>query len=523
MKIMPRIEKALKYDDYQERIQDIFVGLKCPECGLGKFEQPLSGQTSYVICGECESIQLLYFPQSYQDDYHKDSHWIKGFFGGFGSGKSRTNVEEVTLHICNTPNGMSLMGAATFPQLEQTAMKDFFEYFPDDLIETYHKQKNVVVCKNGHVVLFRPLDDEGKIRSLNLTLFFIEEASEVKYDIFVQLQTRLRNTATSHHQGLLGSNPDLGWIRSDFLMVSDKIHNAATEYLQEKEEINPDFSSHIAPTRLNRYLKPTPDKWAEKQARGKPEWWRKRFLEGSFEHTEGQVYPKFASAIVDWKEHQPIPKHWMRLFGVDFGLRDPTAALVAAIDPRLGDVHIYREHLQSEWSVRQHAVKFDEMLEDVPQGRILRMVADPAGKKRNEKDMKSYFDWYAEYNYFFDPGINKLEDGIMKVFTYFEMGRLKIHSNCVETIKEGINYKYPEKKLDDKKNAGDKPIDKDNHLMDALRYILAELPNDPNDLINHGASPHEFQRGYVQDQSHLPHALRDDDYDYGANDWYGYV
>jgi phage terminase large subunit len=49
-----------------------------------------------------------------------------------------------------------------------------------------------------------------KARSLNLTYWWIEEASEVGYDYFVQLQTRLRNHATEHHRGILSTNPDLG-------------------------------------------------------------------------------------------------------------------------------------------------------------------------------------------------------------------------------------------------------------------------------------------------------------------------
>jgi phage terminase large subunit len=110
----------------------------------------------------------------------------------------------------STPKGTSLVGAATLPQLEQTAQKTFMEMLPESLIKSHSKQKNYVDLINGHRVLFRPLDDSGKARSLNLCFFFIEEASEVNYDYFVQLQTRLRNHATTKHQGILSSNPDLG-------------------------------------------------------------------------------------------------------------------------------------------------------------------------------------------------------------------------------------------------------------------------------------------------------------------------
>ena len=92
---------------------------------------------------------------------------------GFGSGKTTTACAETIDHILTTPRGRTLIGAATFPQLEETAMQEFFEMFPEELILRYHKQKNVVVTKNGHRILFRPLDSEQKARSLNLTFFWI--------------------------------------------------------------------------------------------------------------------------------------------------------------------------------------------------------------------------------------------------------------------------------------------------------------------------------------------------------------
>ena len=75
---------------------------------------------------------------------------------------------------------MTLIGAETKPQLDQTAKDMFFKVFPDFMIEQYLKQKDMVICKNGHIILFKPLDDEGKLRSLNLTGFWINESVQIK-------------------------------------------------------------------------------------------------------------------------------------------------------------------------------------------------------------------------------------------------------------------------------------------------------------------------------------------------------
>lgn len=432
---------------------------------------------------------------------------------GYGSGKTKTSVMEVIKHVMSTPHGTTLMGAATLPQLEQTSMKEFFESFPKSLIAHYSKQKNYVDTINGHRILFRPLYDDGNIRSLNLSCFHIEEASEVDYSIFVQLQTRLRSEATKHHLGILSSNPDIGWIRSEFLLKSDNIVGATENYLVKDKDVNPAFSSHIAETRLNKYL---PKDFYDTTARGKPDWWIKRYLEGSFSYSEGMVYPMIAEHIIKPFE---IPNNWERFIAADFGLRDPTVFLLAAVDPKTGTVYIYDEHYESNKPVSYHAQKFHDMTEHISPGLLRQPVGDPAGKQRSKNDLRSLFNHYAEYDIHFKAGNNRIEDGIQKVYTYLVHSRLKFFSSCANTVREGTQYKYKLQELEDNKNADEKPIDKDDHTMDTLRYLIQELPDNPDRLVNRSFNPRESITVNSKALESVPFALQDDEDD-SPNDWY---
>jgi hypothetical protein len=80
----------------------------------------------------------------------------------FGSAKTTTGAWEIIRHILDTPNGFTLIGCHTVPQLEKTAQKEFFEMFPQELIDSWHKQQRELIAINGHTVIFRPLDDEGE-------------------------------------------------------------------------------------------------------------------------------------------------------------------------------------------------------------------------------------------------------------------------------------------------------------------------------------------------------------------------
>jgi phage terminase large subunit len=146
---------------------------------------------------------------------------------------------------------------------------------------------------------------------LNLCYVWVEEAAEVSFDYIVQLQTRLRNHATNHHQMILSTNPDLGHVRTEFLLKADKIYGSERAYFVPEEDKNENIAVHIASTRLNKYL---PADYFHSVSKGKEIWWIERYLNASFEYAEGAVYSTFGDHIVKPFE---IPSHWERMGGAD--------------------------------------------------------------------------------------------------------------------------------------------------------------------------------------------------------------
>jgi len=183
-------------------------------------------------------------------------------------------------------------------------------------------------------------------------------------------------------------------------------------------------------------------------------------------------------------------------------------------------MYIYDEHYENEKPVPHHAAKMKAMVNQVPAGMIHgQIIADPAGEKRSGMNMRSYFNHYAEYGLWFKPGTNQLEPGIMKVYTYFSLNKLKIMSNCVNTIAEARAYKYRENSVDETKNRGEKPIDAFNHAMDALRYIVMELPDDPDNLVAAVYEGNSNTNWNAKAGFKWPKALQDD-FDSMPDDWY---
>ena len=75
---------------------------KCPRCGsVMEPSKTLSGAYSkfWVECPKCNAYHNTFKPQPHQQLFHADSHRFKGNFGGFGSGKTSTSLQEIYKHI----------------------------------------------------------------------------------------------------------------------------------------------------------------------------------------------------------------------------------------------------------------------------------------------------------------------------------------------------------------------------------------------------------------------------------------
>ena len=304
----------------------------------------------------------------------------------------------------------------------------------------------------------------------------MEEASGISENIYTQLLTRMRDQQTRDKIIVVCSNPSLGWIKDIFY---DNIARANPKH-PEHSRYNPNITTYIWKSHQNPFL---PQDFVENISKGKPDWWKKRYIDGSFDHAEGMVYPSISKCIIP---AQQVSDKWERIVAMDVGLRNPTALLVGAIDEQKGEVHIFREYYKANTLVPEHAKNIKQTLEEckVTAGNTRFMVVDPAAKNRTDPiNGKSIQSLYQEYGLFFQPANNHVEAGILKVNSYIERGKLKVHDTCPNLIRELLNYKFPDVEDENpNKNLKENPVKAHDHAADALRYMLMRLPDDPDNL-----------------------------------------
>lgn len=516
---------------------------RCPRCQAPTYiPKSISGTDSefWLECTKCNTFINTYIPQEHQEAVHTDSHRFTGNFGGYGSGKTLTSREEIYKHLFLTPKGNTLIGANVQSQYEQTIKRDIEADIPAAFMADYSTQKQYVDFQNGHRIMYRPFDDPNKLRSYNLSMFVIVEASEVKAEVLTQLKSRLRNTAATvpevdengkivyrkakngvlipviahdWRKGIIESNPDSGWIRSEVLMKADDIQkhgNIIDVYAVLDSERDPALSAHVTATEANEFLPPT---FISDLTKNKPTWWINRYVFGSFLYAEGLVYPSATRYICETFE---IPKHWKRIVAYDYGLSDDSVYLFGAIDEINGILYIYKEVRTNDRNVEELAKLFFENTRDIPVGGwVCPPIIDPKSAPKRDYDKKTLADHFLDYGISFKPGHISLDARIYRLNTYFETGKIRIMDCCQGLIKELREYKFKNRTLDST-SWDDKPEDKNNHAINPLEWIVMELPADPRNLVygiynKKGERWDEDSEQENKIKEYWQHALSDDD------------
>ena len=193
---------------------------------------------------EC-NYDLLPAQRKFYEIDHDSGTDIALYQGGFGSGKTFSGSLLGILLALRYPGIRGLVGAQTYALLRDTTLQTYFEHIEKmGLNVKYIKSEAKLVFDNGSEILFRHLEEDDKLKSLNLGFVEIEEMSDVPYATFKMLLGRLRQEKRPEWKNfryrLFGhTNPESarGWIYENF------VRNPKSNYRRI-----------LAPTTENRYL-----------------------------------------------------------------------------------------------------------------------------------------------------------------------------------------------------------------------------------------------------------------------------
>lgn len=417
------------------------------------------------------------------------------YFGGVGSGKSVVLCGTILRQAIRF-GGEYVICRQFMPELSRTTMKAFLDMIPPDLLIEHKVAKAEVHIKSlsgkPAIVYFVGLDDSSKLLSLNLSAAGIDEASEVSEEAFLLLINRLRNK---------------NGLRKMYLVGNPRGHNWIYKYFIAKIGLkNPDsYQLILAPSTENIHL---PDDYVQGMLDTYSPERIKRDILGSFDSFEGQVYSEFDRSVHVIRPFR-IPDNWERHIRIDHGYRNPAAILLAAISPD-GDVYVYRELYHREWLIRElilgNPKESKKGLTDFIQGSKSFKTAkiDPSTKARRGTNGESDYDEYRRHWPSSLPVLqmakNDVQLGIERVKSYLKLHpklkrpMLYIFDNCTNLLEEISTYRYPELRPSEQGNKSEKenPVKVDDHAVDALRYLIVDLPEPYKPLITKEAREKKY-------------------------------
>lgn len=378
--------------------------------------------------------------RSYQMLYHDRWHRrFNVFRGGAGSGKSHA-LYQYCIYDCLLNNYKRwLMIRKTGESLKESVYEGIVKLLSESELYGHvkiNKTEKRIEFSNGSTIIMKGIDDPEKIKSIvGVTDCLIEEATELDHVDFKQLRLRLRGDGYKKRFYLLFNPVDeQHWLKQEFFEdYQDFINLVHTTYKDNK------FLEQEYIQELESY-------------KDKDEYYYNVYCLGEWGSlNNSQVYTNYK--IMDFDKRADT-----YFQGFDFGYNDPTVWVRCFVRDK--NLYICDEYYQDKRLI-------DEVINDLSKREeyqeVKRTLTIGDSSDPGKIETLRRAGWNIEK-------ADKDKGSIMAGIEYnkkFES--IIIHPSCIHTIKEIRAYKFVETKTGIQR---DKPLDVNNHAMDAIRYAL---------------------------------------------------
>lgn len=415
---------------------------------------------------------------------------IEQLFGGAKrGGKSHGGSQKAIMLSMMFPGNRGLMYRQNLTDLKDSTLTTFFNVCPPGLIRQHHKGDRMVTFINGSHFIYRGVGDEKeleKVKGIDLGWMFGDEPSEVEESTYLmllaQLNWKLPNNKRPPYMSLLTCNPEPGWVKKRFI-----------DPLPTHPKTGKFTSYHASPSRIFIPSRPTdnpylPADYVAFLRANFPLEWVEKYVEGSWEVSEGMVYKEFGRSthVVNW--HPPLSE--LKLYGsIDHATTGVTCLIIIGVD-QYGNFWVVREYYERDRLVSDHARAMLDIISRVEQvnGTMEYILIDPATGQRSSQgnyQLQDVRTLYAEAGINTIPAWNTIEAGVERIKQLLHPVPSHIHPitgelgsphlfiygpECPNLIEEFMGWK---KDIDQYGYVKYKGLD---HALDNVRYIAVSRP-----------------------------------------------
>ena len=259
--------------------------------------------------------------------------------GAFGAGKSFILCEKGLYLALKYPGNPGFIFRKVFQSLVYTTMRTFFDKVcPPEYIYSYNKNDHIVTLVNGSTITFLGLDKTGgigialdmptKVGSLEAGWIGVDEGRELTEDDWIMLLGRLRSDRVPFHQIFTATNPDSPshWLYQRFYIEPsslpdyDKVVLPGSVTGRSTSSLSPSLSRQaVKSSTLDNVFLPEAYRQSMLKLKGR---YKQRYVDGEWVGFEGLIYDNF-DALIHVVDPFPISPKWAVYRSIDFGYTNP--------------------------------------------------------------------------------------------------------------------------------------------------------------------------------------------------------
>lgn len=424
--------------------------------------------------------------------------------GAAGTGKSLACLFKVHFLALNNPGARFLVVRKTLVSLTTTGLVTYRQHVANVSLKAGHvkwfggsrQEPAAYRYSNGAALVVGGMDDPDKIMSSEYDVAYVQEATDLNLDEWEKITTRLRSGVLSYQQLIADCNPSHPghWLRR-------RCDAGLTAELLSKHEDNPVYfnrdgtMTEAGTAYMDKLDRLTGVRYL-------------RLRKGVWAAAEGVVYEDYDSSL-HLIDPFKIPDHWTRWWVCDFGFTNPFVLQWWAEDPD-GRLYMYREIYHTKRLVEDHAKTILRAVTALlpghterEDGDVQKEIADGYRVWTEPRPRAVICDHDAEDRATLEKHLGmstsaahkSVSDGVQAAQARFKRAadgkpriyfvrdcRVELDPELVSavkptcTVEEIPGYIWPPgtPRTKDKPPA-EAPLKKDDHGMDDMRYIVAEL------------------------------------------------
>lgn len=390
-------------------------------------------------------LKKSHFNDVYYPLLHDYSRRYEVYYGGAGSGKSVFIAQKLIVKACKSKRRILVIRKVK-DKVKESVFEQLISVLKRWNLYNYCKinlSTHTITLPNESIFLCKGIDDPEKVKSItDITDIWVEEATELDFEDFEQLDLRLRSLV-GNLQIFCSFNP-IGkgnWVYKKWFAEDAKYDASETHILKTTYKDN-------------RFTTEAYIRMLENKIHTNPHYY-KVYVLGEFATLEGLVFSNWREEKFDYMELAKTLEHRT---GMDLGWVDPSAIIDTLYDRQNRTIYVFNEFYKKGCQLSDLASAISGM--GLKKSKIYVDSAEP-----------------RSIQYFKNNGINavgsiKGADSVKAGIMFLQDHTIIVHPKCENFKTDLENFSYKKNKQGE---WTEDTTHEWSHAIDACRYAYSDI------------------------------------------------